>query len=253
MRRAITALALLLCGCGGGAGAVGGGTADTLSGTVTVFAATSLTDAFTKVGKGYQAIHPRVMVRFTFAGTPILVTQLANGAQADVFASADEPNMDRVTGAGLAAGPPDVFAHNRLEIVVEPGNPKHITGLADLARPGLVVVLAGPTVPAGRYAGQALKAAGVTVTPASQETDVGFVVSKVALGEADAGIVYLTDVRAAGGRVSGVEIPDAYNVLATYPAVVLRGTANVPAAKAFVGYLLSAGQATLLSFGFTAP
>src|SRR5205823_7885259 len=201
----------------------------------------------------FQRLHPAATVHFNFAGSPTLVTQITEGAEADVFASADQANMDRVTGAGLNSGSARVFARNKLEIVVEKGNPKHVSGLADLSRPGLLVVLTGPTVPAGKYAGQALQAAGVHVTPVSQEVDVKFVVSKVALGEADAGIVYVTDVKAAGSTVDGIAIPDQYNVVASYPAVVLKGAANPVAARAFLDYLLGAGQANLASFGFAAP
>jgi molybdate transport system substrate-binding protein len=253
MRRAIAAFALLLSACGVSAQPASAAIADPLSGTLTVFAASSLTEAFTQVGKDFHAHHPKVSVQFNFAGSPTLVTQLTNGAQADIFAAADQPNMDKVTAAGLGLGNPLVIAKNRLEIVVEAGNPKHITGLADLAKPGLIVILAGPTVPAGRYAAQALQSAGVTVTPASEETDVKLVVGKVALGEADGGIVYVTDVKAGGSKVAGVEIPDQNNVVATYPATVLKSTPNVAASKAFIGYLLSSGQSTLLSFGFSKP
>ena len=162
--------------------------------------------------------------------------------------------MAKVTAGGLTAAPPQIFATNKLEIVVGAGNPKHITGLADLAQPGLIVVLAAPAVPAGHYAGQALQAAGVKVTPASLELDVKAVVSKVALGEADAGIVYVTDVRAGGARVAGAPIPDAQNVVARYPVAVLKGSSGAVAGQAFVDYLLGAdGQKTLARFGFTGP
>ena len=255
MRLPVAGLALglapLLVGCGTAAAPA---PADSVSGTVVVFAAASLTEAFAQVGTDFHARHHGASVEFNFAGSPTLVTQLTQGAQADVFAAADQPNPDRVTAAGLAAAPPRVFATNRLEIVVEAGNPKHLRGLADLARPGLIVVLAGPTVPAGRYAAQALEAAGVRLTPASRETDVKFVVSKVALGEADAGIVYVTDVSAGGDRVAGVPVPDQYNVVARYPVVRLRSAAGPVAAEAFIDYLLGPdGQRTLRRFGFTAP
>ena len=255
MTRAAGALALalapLLLGCGAAAAPA---TVDSVSGTVVVFAAASLTEALGQVGTDFQARHPGATVQFNFAGSPTLVTQLTQGAQADVFAAADQPNLDRITAAGLGAAPARVFATNHLEIVVEAGNPKHLTGLADLARPGLLVVLAGPTVPAGRYAAQALQAAGVRLTPVSQETDVKSVVSKVALGEADAGIVYVTDVRAGGARVAGVPVPERYNVVARYPIVRLHGAAAPAAAEAFIEYLLGpAGQRTLQGFGFTGP
>lgn len=171
----------------------------------------------------------------------------------DVFASADQPNMQKLIQAGLTAESPIVFAHNDLEIVVGKGNPKHIGSLSDLARSGLVVVLCAPAVPCGRYAAQALQKAGVGVKPASQETDVKSVLSKVALGEADAGIVYVTDVKAAGGAVEGVTIPPALNVVAEYPIVILKDSQNRALARAFLSYVLSDGRRILAGYGFTNP
>jgi molybdate transport system substrate-binding protein len=192
-----------------------------------------------------------VTVQFNFAGTPTLVTQIEQGASADVFASADTSNMDKLAGAGFTTGTAQVFARNQLEIVVAPGNPKGINGLADLAKPGVIYITEGPTVPAGKYSLQALAKAGVTVTPKSLETDVKSVISKIELGEADAGIVYTTDVKAAGSKVQGIPIPDAYNVIATYPIVAVKGSKNADVANAFIAYVLSAtGQSTLQSFGF---
>lgn len=244
MKHAVCVAAFLLAACGGGQLAAP-------STTLTVFAAASLTDAFKSIGSGYQASHPDVAVRFNFAGTPTLVTQIEQGAQADVFASADTGNMDRLVADGFTAGTPRVFAHNQLEIVVGAGNPKGIQTLADLARPGVIYISAGPTVPAGKYSLQALQKAGVTVTPKSQETDVKAVVSKVELGEADAGIVYTTDVKAAGSKVSGVPIPDQFNVQATYPMVAVKDSKNVANADAFIAFVLAkGGQATLASYGF---
>jgi molybdate transport system substrate-binding protein len=252
VRRWVPVLAIVLSACGSVATPVAA--PDPVQGTVTMFAAASLTEAFTQVGTDFHARHKGATIQFNFAGSSTLVTNLTNGAQADVFASADEPNMARVTAAGLTAAPARIFATNRLEIVVEAGNPKHITGLADLAQPGLLVVLAAPAVPAGRYAGQALQAAGVKVTPVSLELDVKAVVSKVAMGEADAGIVYLTDVRAGGARVAGVAIPDVQNVVARYPIAVLKGGTNATAGQAFADYVLGPdGQKTLAGFGFTGP
>lgn len=224
-----------------------------LAGTITVFAASSLTSAYTAIGKDFQKAHPGTMVKLSFGGSSTLVTQIQQGAIGDVFASADQPNMQKAVDAGLVAGAPTIFAHNRLEIVVGAGNPKHVSGLSDLAHSGLVVVLCAPGVPCGRYATQALQKAGVTVTPASQETDVKAVVSKVALGEADAGIVYVTDVKAAGADVQGVEIPADQNVVAEYPVGVLKDSQNARLANAFISYLLGAGQPTLARYGFTGP
>jgi molybdate transport system substrate-binding protein len=250
--RAVAAfgIAVLVSACGTTAPASQNPSA--LSGSITVFAASSLTAAFTTMAADFQKIHPGTMVKFTFAGSSTLVGQIQQGAIGDVIASADQPNLQKLIDAGLIAGSPSIFAHNRLQIVVGAGNPKHITGLADLSRSGLVVVLCAPGVPCGRYAAQALQKAGVSVTPASQEADVKAVVSKVALGEADAGIVYVTDVKAAA-RVQGVNIPPALNVVADYPVAVLKDSQNVPLATAFVLYLLADGQGTLARYGFTSP
>jgi len=190
-------------------------------------------------------------VQFNFAGSPTLVTQIEQGAPAGVFASADTTNMDKLEAEGFTEGTPQVFAHNKLEIVVAAGNPKGITGLADLAKPGVIYITAAPTVPAGKYALQILSNEGVKVTPKSLETDVTSVVSKIELGEADSGIVYVTDVKAAGSKVAGVPIPDSVNVIATYPIVAVKGANNLSLVNAFIAYVLSAdGQAKLQSFGF---
>jgi len=248
-RVVLVVAAILLAACGSSTGSAS--TSPSIGGTVSVFAAASLTSAFNALGASFQRANSGVTVRFNFAGTPTLVTQIEQGAGADVFASADTANMDKLKGDGFTAGTPQVFARNKLEIVVAPGNPKGITGLADLAKPGVIYITEAPTVPAGKYALQALKMAGVTVTPKSLETDVKSVVSKIELGEADAGIVYTTDVTAAGSKVTGVPIPDADNVIAIYPIVAVRATTNAAAANAFIAYVLSAaGQAKLLSFGF---
>jgi molybdate transport system substrate-binding protein len=232
-------------------GSTGTSQGSSLTGTASVFAAASLTDSFKALGTAFQAAHPGTTVQFNFAGSPTLVTQIEQGASADVFASADTINMDRLKTDGFTAGTPQVFAHNQLEIVVAAGNPKAITGLADLAKPGVIYITAAPTVPAGTYALQILAAAGVKVTPKSLETDVKSVVSKIELGEADAGIVYVTDVKAAAGKVTGVPIPDSVNVIAAYPIVAVKGSTNLSLANAFIAYVLSAdGQAKLQSFGF---
>jgi len=240
----VTVAFLAACGSSGTPSA-------SLSGNASVFAAASLTDSFKALGTAFQTAHPGTTVQFNFAGSPTLVTQIEQGAAADVFASADTTNMDKLKTDGFTADSSQVFAHNKLEIVVAAGNPKGITGLADLAKPGLIYITAAPTVPAGKYALQILASAGVKVTPKSLETDVKSVVSKMELGEADAGIVYVTDVKAAGSKVTGVPIPDSVNVIATYPIVSVKGAKNSNLANAFVAYVLSAeGQATMQSFGF---
>lgn len=224
-----------------------------LSGTITVFAAASLTEAFTKLGTQFEKEHSGVRVKFNFAASSELATQIQQGAPADVFASADEANLQKVVDSGDITDQRHVFARNRLELVVEKGNPKKIKTLADLAKPNLVVVLCGNAVPCGKLARQALDHAGVTVKPASREDNVKAVLTKVELGEADAGLVYVTDVKAAKKAVTGVRIPDAQNVTASYPIAVVKGSRNT-AAKAWVLFVRSKqGRKTLREFGFVAP
>jgi molybdate transport system substrate-binding protein len=218
---------------------------------LTVFAAASLTDAFTKAGDEFAKSHARVRFIFNFGSSSTLATQITNGAPADLFASADEANMQKVVDGDLADGGPIAFATNRLEIAVAAGNPKKIAALGDLARQDVVLVLAAPTVPAGKYALEALTKSGVVAKPASLEVDVRAVLNKVSLGEADAGIVYVSDVRSAAGRVTGVEIPEQTQVVARYPIAVVKGT-NADLAHRFVDYLVSpAGQQVLGTFGFS--
>jgi molybdate transport system substrate-binding protein len=256
-RRALPiAVAILLSACGGAGHPPGSPTptSPAISGRITILAAASLTDAFTKAADQLRARRPGTEFALSFGSSSTLATQITNGAPADVFASADEPNMQKVVDAGLATTAPSIFAGNRLAIAVAPGNPKHVTGLADLARPGLIVVLAAPTVPAGKYALDALAKAGTGVRPASLEVDVRAVLNKIALGEADAGIVYVTDVKSAGSRVSGVDIPEGQQVVARYPIAVLKATTNAALATAFVDYILAEdGQKLLAELGFSRP
>jgi molybdate transport system substrate-binding protein len=253
MRTRVSLLAVataFLAACGGGA-ASSPPSSTSLSGYINVFAASSLTASFNALGTSFHRANPGVGVKFSYAGTPTLVTQIEQGAPADVFASADTTNMDKLTADGFTSGNSQVFAHNQLEIVVAPGNPKGINALADLAKPGVIYISEGPTVPAGKYSLQALATAGVKVTPKSLETSVSAVIGKIELGEADAGIVYTTDVTAAGSKVQGVPIPAADNVIATYPIVAVKGTKNSEVANAFIAYVLSAtGQSALGTFGF---
>ena len=221
---------------------------------ITVFAAASLTDAFAQAGDRFAKTNTRVHFVFNFGSSSTLATQITNGAPADVYASADEANMEKIVDANLTDGRAQLFASNRLEIAVAAGNPKRIGGLADLARPDVVLVLAAPTVPAGKYALDALGKAGVTAKPVSQEVDVRSVLNKVSLGEADAGIVYVTDVRSAGARVTGVDIPEQHQVVARYPIAVIKDSKSAPLARGFVDYILSpAGQNVLAGFGFSKP
>jgi molybdate transport system substrate-binding protein len=224
------------------------------SGDVTVFAASSLTAAFTEIGDAFMAGNPDATVTLNFAASSELVTQIGEGAPADVFASADLSNMTKLTDAGNNASEPVVFATNLAEIIVGPGNPKGITGVADLANEDLIVVLCAPEVPCGKYAAQIFENAGVTITPKSLEENVKAVVTKVILGEADAGIVYKTDVAAAGADAEGLEIPADFNVVAEYPIAVTKQAPNAEGAQAFVDFVSSEqGQAILGSYGFLAP
>ena len=246
--------ALVTAGCGDDDDAATGASG-AVSGEVVVFAAASLTNVFGAMGKAFQEDHPGVTVTFNFAASSDLATQVNEGAPADVFASADEANMKKVTDAGSASGAPTVFAKNRLQIVVGNGNPKGITGLADLAnRSDLILAFCAPQVPCGSYAAKAFQQAGLTPPAASQEQNVRSVVDKVALGEADAGIGYTTDVRARDADVDGVEIPDAQNVIATYPMAALKEAGNPAGAAAWIAYVLSdSGQQALAGAGFLAP
>jgi molybdate transport system substrate-binding protein len=217
--------------------------------SLTVFAAASLQPAFDKVAAQMNSRF-NISTVFNYAGTQTLTSQLTQGAPSDVFASADTAHMKTLQDAGLIAGTPQVFAHNRLEIAVERGNPKGIRDLVDLARPGLVVVLADPSVPAGKYAQQALASAHVTVHPASLEPQVTGVLSKVALGEADAGIVYVSDI-VTSGKVDGVAIPSHQNVVADYPIARLSSAQNKNGADKFLAYVASTeGKAILFEAGF---
>lgn len=213
-----------------------------------VFAAASLTESFGKVGAAFTDAHPDVKVTFVFGASSDLVRQLQQGAEADVLATADERTMGE---AADQVETPEVFATNRLAIAVAPGNPLGVKGLADLARKDLKVVLAAPEVPVGKYAAEALDAQGITVKPVSYEATVKAVATKVALGEADAGIVYVTDVMAAGDDIEGVTIPDAQNLVATYPIAVVSASGHLADAQAFVDFVLSdEGQRILQTYGF---
>jgi len=224
------------------------------SGELTVFAASSLTESFTAVAKQFEKKHPHVTVKFDFDSSANLAAQIQQGAPADVFASADEANLQNAVDSGDVTTKPVVFAKNRLEIAVEKGNPKKVSGLADLAKSGLVVVLCADAVPCGKYAAQAFANAGVSVSPASKEENAKATLSKVSLGEADASVVYVTDVQAAKGGVSGVKIPDRQNVIATYPIAVTKDSRSSAAAKTWVQFIESkTAQTTLRRFGFLPP
>jgi molybdate transport system substrate-binding protein len=225
-----------------------------VTGTVVVFAATSLTEAFDKIGAQFEAAHPGVTVKFNYNGSSSLATSINQGAPADVFASAAPKNMETVTSAGNASGTPQDFAKNSGEIMVEKGNPKNIKSVSDLANPAIKVVVCAPQVPCGAVATAIFKNAGVTVKPVSEEQNVGGVVTKVTLGEADAGIVYVTDVKANEGKATGVPIPASQNDTTAYPIAQLKDAPNSAGAAAFISYVLGPqGQAVLASFGFQPP
>lgn len=232
--------------------ACGGSEKDTS--TLTVYAAASLTSTFEQLGKEFEAEHDGVDVRLSFGGSSDLVTQIQEGAEADVFASADTANMDKLTGADLADGDPQDFATNTLEIAVPPGNPAGITGLQDLAKAGVNLVVCAPEVPCGAAAQAVADAAGVTLSPVSEEQSVTDVLAKVTSGEADAGLVYRTDVLGAGDAVEGVEFPEATSVVNTYPIVVVKGSSDADLAREFVDLVLGdTGQKVLSDAGFGHP
>ncbi len=259
----VAVLGLLGGACGSDSGSTSRPVADTagdadasagVSGEVVVFAAASLTEAFGEVGDAFMAANPDAVVTFSFAASSELAAQVLEGAPADVFASADLSNMVKVTDAGENAGDPVVFANNLSEIIVAPGNPLGIAGVEDLADPELILVVCAPEVPCGSYATEIFANAGVEASPDSLEENVKAVVTKVTLGEADAGIAYATDVNAAGDDADGVEIPGDLNLVAEYPMVVTTEAPNPEGAQAFIDFVLSdAGQAILADFGFTSP
>jgi molybdate transport system substrate-binding protein len=244
----LAAVALALAGCGGDEPSGGSSAAP---GELKVFAAASLTAAFTELGERFTAASGGTEVTFNFAGSQALATQVQQGAPADVFASADTTSMDKVRDL---VGTQQPFASNLLAIVVEKGNPRGVRTLGDLASSDLKVVLAAEEVPAGRYAKQVLDRAGVRVQPVSQEDNVKAVVTKVSLGEADAGIVYVTDVTAGGDKVEEVDIPEDQNVVATYPVATVKASRARDPAQAFVDLVLSGeGQRVLKEHGFLPP
>jgi molybdate transport system substrate-binding protein len=229
-------------------------TEPSVSGDITVFAAASLTDAFTAVGEAFTEANPDAKAMFSFDASSALVTQITEGAPADLFASADTANMDKLTTAGLNGTEPVIFATNLLTIIVPPGNPKGITGVADLAKPDLKVVLCAAEVPCGKYAQQILTTAGVAVTPVSLEQNVKGVVTKVTADEADAGIVYVTDVIAEGDAAAGVEIPADINVVAEYPIASVKASTSSEVDQAFIDFLTRPdGQAIMAKYGFGSP
>ncbi|MER6121695.1 molybdate ABC transporter substrate-binding protein [Streptomyces sp. NPDC001795] len=225
-----------------------------LSGTVTVFAAASLKESFTALGKEFEKEHPGTKVSFNFGGSDTLAASITGGAPADVFAAASPKTMAIVTDKNDAAGTPTTFVRNQLEIATVPGNPDKVSSLKDLTKSGLKVVLCDKTVPCGAAAQKALKASSLKLTPVSYEQDVKSALTKVELKEADAAVVYKTDVKAAGDKVQGVEFPESAKAVNDYPIVLLKNAPNAEAAKAFIALVQSdEGSKVLTEAGFLKP
>ena len=243
------ALAAAASGCAGPA--AGGGAPDK---NLTVFAAASLKGPFTALAKKFEASHTGTRVTLSFAGSADLATQLSQGAPADVFASADQKNMAKVAGAALVDSTPQDFASNVLAIAVPPANPANIGTFADLAGPGTKLVVCAPQVPCGAAAATIAAKAGVALKPVSEESAVTDVLGKVTSGEADAGLVYVTDVRAAAGKVKGIDFPESAYAVNKYPIAALKGSRNKELAAAFVALVTGAeGKQLLTDAGFGRP
>ncbi|HEY5857984.1 MAG TPA: molybdate ABC transporter substrate-binding protein [Aldersonia sp.] len=224
-----------------------------VTGEITVFAAASLNSTFTELGKSFESAHPDTAVTFNFAGSSDLVTQLEQGAPGDVFASANTANMDKAVDSELVAGEPVDFASNVLTIVTAPGNPKGITGFADLAAPGTTVVVCAEQVPCGAATKTVEENTGVTLTPVSEESSVTDVLGKVTSGQADAGVVYVTDAKGAGDAVTEVTFPESAEAVNVYPIAVLEESKNPATAQAFVDLVTGPeGQEVLSEAGFAA-
>ncbi|MGN6634266.1 MAG: molybdate ABC transporter substrate-binding protein [Oryzihumus sp.] len=248
-------LALAACGSSGSTSPArpAQGSSSSVGGTVTVLAASSLKEAFTTLGAQFEKEHPGTHVVLSFGPSSGLAQQVVQGAPADVFASASTKNMDQVVQAGAATAPKP-FASNEMEIAVPPDNPAHVAGVKDLARSGVKVALCQAQVPCGATAAKVFDKAGVTVTPVTEEVDVKSVLAKVSLGEVDAGVVYVTDVRAAGSKVKGILIPADVNASTAYPIAALTKAPNPAGARAFTELVLSAaGQQVLAADGFATP
>jgi molybdate transport system substrate-binding protein len=222
-------------------------------GTITVFAAASLMGTFTQLGKQFEAAHKGDTVKFSFGPSDGLATEITSGAPADVYASASTKTMDTVVTAGDAANPQD-FAKNVMEVATPPNNPANVTAVTDLAKSSVKVALCEPTVPCGVVAAEVFKNAGITVKPVTLQADVKSVLTQVELGNVDAGMVYVTDVMAAGSKVKGVTIPASDNASTTYPIATISSSKHKSEAQAFMNYVLSpAGQQVLTAAGFQQP
>ncbi len=253
-------LALVLAGCGGGTTGSAEGSAaagaDPLSGTLTVFAAASLTDVFTELGTEFERAHPGVTVvdALNFAGSSTLAEQIVQGAPADVFAAASPTTMQTAVKADRTAADPVVFAQNTLQIAVPAGNAAGVTGLADFTDPDLTIALCAEQVPCGVAATAVFQAAGLTPRPDTLESDVRAALTKVELGEVDAALVYRTDVLAAGDRVEGIDFPEAADAVNDYLIAPLAGAPNPAAATAWLEFVQSrTGRDALSAAGFHLP
>ena len=223
------------------------------TGTITVFAAASLKETFTELGKQFEAAHPGDTVKFSFGASSALATQINSGAPADVFASASPKNMNQVVTAGNASNPQD-FAKNVMEVAVPPSNPAKVTSVNDLAKSSVKTALCQPQVPCGVVAAEVFKNAKITVKPVTLQPDVKSVLTQVELGNVDAGMVYVTDVMAAGAKVKGVTIPASENASTLYPIAALTHSKEPSIAQAFVAYVLSpTGEQVLKAAGFEQP
>lgn len=260
MRVLPVALAVLVLGGCAAADGPGGEPGDSpaapvpdVSGTITVFAAASLTEAFDALALEFEQLHPAAEVVLNYGGSSALATQITEGAPADVFAAANEPTMQTVVDAG-GAGDPVLFAGNTLQIAVPAGNPAGVDELADFADGSLVIAICDPAVPCGAASQQLFDQAGIVAAPDTLEADVKSVLTKVELGEADTGLVYVTDVIAAGDAVEGVDLPESEDALNRYPIAVLADAPNTEGGQAWVDFVLSdAGQQVLADAGFVAP
>ncbi len=229
-------------------------TGEPSGGNITVFAAASLEEPFTELADQFEDANPGAQLTLSFAGSSDLVTQIVEGAPADVFASADETTMERISEADLLGEDPIVFATNTLQLAVPPDNPAGIISLADAARPGVKTVVCAAQVPCGAAAVRVEEAADVDLTPVSEESSVTDVLGKVSSGEADVGLVYVTDVRAAGDSVLGLALPEAADVVNSYPIAALAGAQEPDTAQAFVDFVAGDdGRAVLQAAGFGAP
>lgn len=251
----------LVAGCGGGgspqpgqASSAGAPSAQPGAGTLTVSAAASLTDVFNGLGRTFAQQNPGSTVRFNYGGSSDLAQQIVNGAPVDVFAAANTSTMDTVVKAGLVSGQPSVFVTNVLRIAVPPGNPKDIHTFTDLTRPDLKVVVCAPQVPCGSATQQVEKATGTTLKPVSEEADVRSALSKVTTGDADAAVVYVTDVKSTDGKVQGVDFPEANQAINQYPIAELKNAPHPDLAAKFVALVRGPdGQHALKDAGFGTP